>query len=387
MDKSLDSNSYSRRDYLRLSAFGALAATAAQLPSPAMAAPAVETPARLTLDQCLRLSPLEMAEKSAIVVGANHFLLKSADGIKDRGLRTTVGQILRQPAPTVLTRMRSDDEKEAIRQQLLAEGLLKTDVTVDRLFPPSTNPNEQPQPFLSAPGSGYTSHHAYPGGLNVHVALNVRSSLGLFSGYHDTFGIALDRDVVLAAQLLHDLHKPWVFQWQTDASSLPEYTIAGTGGHHILGIAESLFRGLPPDVVVAQASAHDHPGTPEDEAKVVGYLRAGAIIAGINPIRAGVLAHDGATVSLPRKIEGFVTHLGDHDWILAVPAAHWSIDLLGEIAAEDYKMATDDLKSAKFNGFRNYIFSQLTMIGFHQMHAMAGRDAVRAAVHNLVAPA
>jgi hypothetical protein len=219
------------------------------------------------------------------------------------------------------------------------------------------------------------------------VALNVRSSLGLFSGYHDTFGIALDRDVVLAAQLLHDLHKPWVFQWQTDASSLPEYTIAGTGGHHILGIAESLFRGLPPDVVVAQASAHDHPGTPEDEAKVVGYLRAGAIIAGINPIRAGVLAHDGATVSLPRKIEGFVTHLGDHDWILAVPAAHWSIDLLGEIAAEDYKMATDDLKSAKFNGFRNYIFSQLTMIGFHQMHAMAGRDAVRAAVHNLVAPA
>jgi hypothetical protein len=218
------------------------------------------------------------------------------------------------------------------------------------------------------------------------VALNVRSSLGLFAGYHETFGFTLDRDVVLAAQLLHDLHKPWVFQWQTDASALPEYTVAGTGDHHILGIAESLYRGLPPDVVVAQACAHDNPGTPEDEAKVVGYLKAGAIIAGVNPVLAGLLTSDGKTVVQPRKIEGFVTHLGDHDWVLAVPAAHWTIDLLGEIAREDYQMTAADLKTAKFNSFRNYVFSQTTMIGLHQTHAMGGRDAVRASVHALVEP-
>jgi hypothetical protein len=94
----------------------------------------------------------------------------------------------------------------------------------------------------------------------------------------------------------------------------------------------------------------------------------------------------GTTVFLPRTIESFVTHLGDHDWILAVPAAHWTIDLLSEIAAEDYQMSAFDLKSAKFNAFRNYVFSQTTMIGLHQTYALAGRDAVRKAVHTLVVP-
>lgn len=81
----------------------------------------------------------------------------------------------------------------------------------------------------------------------------MRLSAAIHEYYEKTFNFALDRDVVLAAQLLHDLHKPWVFQWQKDASSRTEETLAGTGEHHILSIAESLNQGLPAEVVVAQA--------------------------------------------------------------------------------------------------------------------------------------
>jgi len=377
---------WSRRDYLRLSASGALAAAIAQAPSAAMAAPMAESQTRLTLDQCRQLSPLDMAGRSVTAVGSYHFLLKTADTIKDNSLRQAISQILRQPAPTVMRRFASSTAKEEVRQQLVAEGLLMPDISIDQLFPPTIAADAPPQAFLSAPGSGYMSHHAYPGGLSVHVALNTRSSLGLFSGYRETFGLPLDRDIVLAAQLLHDLHKPWVFQWQADGSALTEYTVAGTGAHHILGIAESLYRGFPAAAVTAQASTHDHPGSPEDERKVVGYLKAGAIIAGVDPVKTGLLASDGMTLPLPRKAELFVAHLGDHDWILSVPAAHWTVTLLGEIAAADYQMTADDMKSAKFNAFRNYVFSQTTMIGLHQRHAIGGRDAVRTTVHALVAP-
>ena len=40
------------------------------------------------------------------------------------------------------------------------------------------------------------------------------------------FGLKLDRDVVLASQLLHDLHKPWVFQWQADGTCRKEEPLA-----------------------------------------------------------------------------------------------------------------------------------------------------------------
>ena len=65
------------------------------------------------------------------------------------------------------------------------------------------------------------------------------------------FGLKLDRDVVLASQLLHDLHKPWVFQWQADGTCRKEEPLAATGEHHVLSIAESLRRGLSPELCVA----------------------------------------------------------------------------------------------------------------------------------------
>lgn len=386
MDNLFADKELSRRAFLRLSACAAGAVALTQMPGLAFGGPAAKPASAVTLEECMQLSPLAMAEKSATAQASYTFLLNSAGEITDSGLRQAVGGILKNPLPTLMARYRSESDREELRQELISQGLLKPEVTAAQLLPPLSSPNQPPQPFVAAPGSGYMSHHAYPGGLPVHTALNVHSSLGLYKGYYDTYGFKLNRDVVLAAQLLHDLHKPWVFQWQENAASLPEYTIAGTGAHHILGIAESIYRGLPAEVVVAQASAHDNAGTPADEVKLVGYIKAAAIIAGKEPISYGLLAADGTTIALPRRVEGFVTYLGDHDWIFSVPAAKWAISLLEEVAVADYGMQAGDLKSKRFNSFRNYVFSQATMIGLYQTYATAGLGGLKAAVRSLVIP-
>jgi len=370
---------WSRRDSLRLLAGGATVATLFQLPKKAAAATAP-----VSLDDVTAMTPLSMAERSAIVTSSYKSLLDAADEIADPALRLAVSAILKAPAAKLLERLPSDTEKSAVRQQLIDAELLKDEVTLVQLFPPASSPAEPCQPFYTAPGSGYTSHHAYPGGLATHVALNTRSSLGLYAGYRDTYGARLSRDIVLASQLLHDLHKPWVFQWQADGSSMKEYVIAGTGAHHILSVAESIYRGLPADMIVAQASAHDHPGNDNSEAKVVGYLKAGAIIAGQDPIAYGLLAADGKTIKAPRRIESFVTHIGDHDWIITGSANKWTTPVLKDIAARDYGMKDADLTGKPFNQFRNFIYAQATMIGMHHLHCEEGVDAVRKVVNGLV---
>lgn len=384
MTESKTPENWSRRDSLRLFAGGASIAALFQVPGVANAAAALVDGAPLTLTEIRKLTPVEIAKRSPIVVAAYQYLLNAADEIENPALRQAVTDILKTPAPRVLERLNSDAAKAEVRQTLIDAKLLAAEITVEQLFPPAPSAAEPSQPFLSAPGSGYASHHAYPGGLSTHVALNTRSSLGLYAGYRDTFGSHLSRDIVLASQLLHDLHKPWVFQWKADGSLLKEYPVAGTGAHHILSLAESIYRGLPADMIVAQASAHDAPGSDADEAKTVAYLKAGAIIAGKDPVQYGLLSADGKSVPQPRRVESFITHIGDHDFIIAMPANTWTTPVLKEIAAADYGLTPADLDGEAFNAFRNYVYAQATMIGLHNVHVTGGKDAVRAVVRELI---
>jgi hypothetical protein len=379
----MDEKDFSRRDFLKFSAGAATAlAVMAAIPAAPVAANALKRGTAISLAECSRLSPADMAKRSVIVQNAYKFVLDSAKTITSAKLRNEVIEILINPVPTVAQQYISITARQELQIKLVANGLLKESVTAEAVLPPIPANGRKPQNFDATPGSGYTSHHSYPGGLPVHTALNVRSSLGLYQGYLDSNDVQLDRDVILAGQLLHDLHKPWVFQWKEDGSSLPETQIAGTGAHHILGIAESIYRDLPARVIVAQASAHDNAGTPTDEAKLVNYIKAAAIIAGKDPIAKGLLADNGDTLKLPRPVEPFVVYLGDHDWIMSVPAAQWTIPLLADIAATDYGIR--DTKGASFNSFRNYIFSQVTILGIHQIYASQGERAVREAVHSLI---
>ncbi len=387
MDNLFADKELSRRAFLRLSACASGAAALTQVPGLSFGDASGEVAGdRISMEECLSLTPREMAERSAVVQASYEFLLAAADEITDKGLSARIKEILTNPAPTFMAEYQTNAAREGLRLKLVDAGLLKAAVTTEQLLPPLISPDQAPQPFAAASGSIYDSHHAYPGGLVIHTALNVRSSLGLCQGYYDTYGVPLDRDIVLAAQLLHDLHKPWVYQWQEDGSSLPEYQIAGTGAHHVLSLAEAIYRGLPAETVIAQASAHDNAGSPADEARLVGYIKAASIIAGKDPVDAGLLAAGGAAVIPPRMIEPFITYLGDHDWVFSVPAAKWTIGLLEVLAVADYGMKAADLKNGRFNSFRNYVFSQATMIGLYQTYVVGGPGGLRAAVLNLVDP-
>lgn len=113
--------------------------------------------------------------------------------------------------------------------------------------------------------------------------------------------------LIIGAPLWHDWAKPMVFQWNANGTEFVELNFGGngvtdnfgaagdsrTGGHHIITIAEEMARGLNLEFVITQASAHSAPAS-GNEYKVVNWLRAGAILAQIDPVAAGYLYVDAA---------------------------------------------------------------------------------------------
>jgi len=371
-----------RREFLHVAGM----ASAALLVADAAGRAVEAAPPAISLDECVSLTPDQVAERSAIVRDAWGYLQKTVASVKDDGIRTTTQGILANPAPTFMARMSDGGTKRAVWQELTTRGYLK-DAPVEAFLPPVSNVTRSEFSFLAAPGSGYGSHHAYPGGLVTHTALNLKVSLALWQSYWDIDQLMLDRDVVIASQTLHDLLKPWVFQWEPNRQSRTEHPLAGTGEHHPLSVAEGIHRGLPAAVCVAQACAHTHPGTPKDEAEPVAWLNTAGVLLGIDPKATGLLAASGDTLPLPRRIENFVCHLGDHDYVISVPAAQWMIPLMKTIAAERYGLSGVDLSGKPFNAFRNYVFAQSTIMGLYQIYTTQGREALVGVVGGLVARA
>ena len=60
---------------------------------------------------------------------------------------------------------------------------------------------------------------------------------------------------------------------------------------------ESIYRGMPASVVVAQACAHNHPGSEKDAADVERWLQAACILAGKDAVALGLLTAEGKLVA------------------------------------------------------------------------------------------
>lgn len=337
------------------------------------------------LSDCTEMSAEDMAKQSKLVTDSYAYLLGVVDSIQNADIRKGVKSIIENPAPTILAKLSDPADRKAAYEDLKAKGFVEKTSFED--FLPAGSADKAPQPFLSAPGSGYQSHHAYPGGVVTHTAANLMLSDALYNNYKKVYGFDMDRDVIIASQALHDLHKPWVFQWGADGESRTEHPLAGTGQHHPLSVAESFHRGLPASVCIAQACAHDHPGFAADEKKVVDWINAASTLLGENPVSAGLLAEDAKTLPLPRRMEGFICHLGDHDWILSVPAVKWTLPVLQEIAMESYGLNENDLKGKKFNALRNYLYSQGSAMDFYEIYSTSGKDGLKKTVLEIVKPA
>lgn len=386
----------------------------------------------------------QIGEASPLVRSAKRLLIENAHKIEDRTLRTATLDAIDNPHTCVVHRVGvTDAVKNAIVQQLEQAGLINpadaasiTGGVKAGVFPPildeGTACPHLPLVFEATPGSNFGGHHSYPGGLAVHESFNDQSALNFaatYSGEYNQVGLArlpvaegaqpeaengfINQDTVLAAPMWHDWAKMLVFQWNADGTEFTELNFGGTGtddnfgaagdsrtgGHHILGIAETMARGLSPELVVTQASAHSAP-TLGNEFKVVNWLRAAAIIARIDPVEKGYLVRDGQGnlrlpalralgegVDLPAAgqtnllVEYQIHNLSDADFVNSIPSVTETQVLLSQLAPQ---FGFNPADTATYNNqFRNVVLAFLSPERLAILYSNGGLAAVSKEVTKL----
>lgn len=233
-------------------------------------------------------------------------------------------------------------EDEAVRRQvvsaLMREGFATDEAAAARSlygYPVRSDADclHKSMPFLAATGGGETDHHAWPGGLAYHTAFNLLVAQDLLRRYRQFADTpqALDETDLTAAVLWHDWAKQLLYHWSDTGIVSYESSIAGTGAHHIIGLAEAMARNLPASQIAFQACAHHAPDGADDQA-VVGYLRAAAIIARVDPVARGYLRRVGDGFAADNGPECRIDYLSDQNWVSAEPALRHARAVLIKLA-------------------------------------------------------
>lgn len=368
---------FSRASFLSAAA-GAAAAVMAQ---PAGAEPSLRIPALLSGGN----------RRAAEIAAASPFIRKQyaaaralARSIGDARLRDSVQRLLDEPIPSYARRYHTEQERIALRDALAREGFVAKNAPVSGIFPPGTGGAHLVQPFWSAAGSDMRSHHSYPGGLTVHELFNATIASHFEQTYDRIYfdgASRVNRDLVIAAAFYHDIMKTVVFQFNDDGSLLPELEIGATGGHHCLSGAQAIVDGHDARFVTVLLSAHAAPSL-GDEAKVVTWCRAAAMIAGVDPIEYGLVRKSvhGYVLAQRPVIETFVNHLSDHDYVLTIHAVRSVVPQL-EALAPAYGRGRD---RASRNWFRHEVLAKASAVALYG-DLTRGEHVFRDAVHAALA--
>ncbi len=388
-----------------------------------------------------------VAGASPLVRSAMRRLEQALDTIRDRTLRERTIDALFNPRSCVYHR----SELTAVKQQAIVDTLQREGLIAPAdaaafpggarigVFPPvqaGEGPCPKlPQGFYVAPGSNFGSHHSYPGGLAIHESFNLSSALSFAENYKLAYGtlgpdglprmaplssyghaesnLDISRDEVIAAPLWHDWAKTLVFQWNADGTEFTEFNFGGngltdnygkagdsrTGGHHILSLAEAIARGLPPEFIAVQASAHSAP-TLGNEYKVVNWIRAAAIIAQADPVAQGLLMRDSAgNLRLPARktqsgsvdlnaagqvnlvVEETIHNLSDADFVFSIPAVAEAQVILQSLAR---RYGYDPADAVRYTTkFRNPVLSFLSAERILILYTTEGIEAVQAELDRL----
>ena len=387
-----------------------------------------------------------LASSSPLVRSARLLISRQIGRIDDFRLQSAIRDLVENPRACIRHRAgETAASKQAVIDKLTAAGLIAANDAaafpggaLAGVLPPLADAGTAcphlPQPFFSAPGSVFGGHHSYPGGLPIHESFNDLSDLSFAANYRRVYGhtgpsglpeiplvdtedhsdLDLNEDIIIGAPLLHDWGKPIVFQWNADGTEFAELNFGGngatdnngaagdsrTGAHHIIGVAEAMARGLSPKFVLTQASAHSSP-TSGNEYKVVNWLRAAAIIAGVDPVAKGYLRKDAAgNPRLPA-----LQHLGDIDLNAASPSqvnapAEYQLHNLSDadftqtgpsVAVAQLVLANlapafgyDPGDAARYNThYRNPVLSHLSAERIYILYTTGGLNAVRGELHRL----
>jgi hypothetical protein len=392
-----------------------------------------------------------IASASPMVQSAWQFLMREANRIQDDSTRYLTQDAIGNPNTCIVSRANlTTAQKSAILQTLMTQGLINpadaasiNGGAMAGVFPPVLNDGTAcptlPMAWYAAPGSAFGGHHSYPGGLPVHENANLVHSMGFADDYRNVYGqsasgspitapgdnngrnpeadIYISQDLIVASPIWHDWAKPIVFQWAADGTEFIELNFGGngttdawgqagdsrTGAHHIITIGEMMARGLSPEFVITMACAHNTP-TSGGEYKVVNWLRAGAILAQIDPVAKGYLFKDTAgNLRLPplralgsidllqgssqahtnTLIEYVIHNLSDSDFTLTGPAVTEVQSVLANVASQFGANPTD---TANYNTkFRNPVLSNLTAERLLTLYGNGGTGAVANAINQIKA--
>jgi hypothetical protein len=364
----------------------------------------------------------EIAAASPAVMQAMGALHRMIGRLEDPRVRAITHDALERPDTCIAHRRNlTQGDRLDILNRLIHEGLIEppgADPTARTrlmagVFPPVDGDGGDcprlAQPFYAAPGGDAAGHHAWPGGLALHTALNAQIGYALVRAYGAQSRQSLDADRVVIAALWHDWAKTMVFQWTSDGSETAETSLGGAGGadddgkpgdsrtgaHHILGLAEAMSRGLSAGQIVVQACAHAQP-TDGEAYKIANWLRAAAIIARVDPVARGYLRPDsqgrlrpvfaeaGAVASArdgPWSAECLIHHQSDQNWTFAEPALR-AADLVLERLAPRFGYDPND--SARYrNRYRNVVLAQLGADRVQRLNGAGGLSAVAAELDRL----
>ena len=118
-----------------------------------------------------------------------------------------------------------------------------------------------------APGASQW-HHIYEGGLVRHMLAVTRIALSMAQAIEKTYKIKIDRDVLTAAGVCHDVMKTCEYKLE---SGHFEMVLPLPLDHLTLGVTEMYKRGFPKAVIHAVAAHHGEAGpiTPNDPESII----------------------------------------------------------------------------------------------------------------------
>lgn len=103
--------------------------------------------------------------------------------------------------------------------------------------------------------AGLSHHHCYPGGYVEHVLSTTNLALALCNSVERIYHGKLNRDIVIAGVLLHDIFKPVTYSVKEDGS-YASTSLADYMDHLSLAISELVKRGFPLELIHVVSAHH-----------------------------------------------------------------------------------------------------------------------------------
>jgi putative nucleotidyltransferase with HDIG domain len=140
---------------------------------------------------------------------------------------------------------------DKIRDKKLREKV--TDLLEDPTF--EVNGKKFPGLHLNISPAGLSHHHCYPGGYIEHVISTANLASAMCNSVEKIYHGRVNRDIVMASVLLHDIFKPVTYV-VNENGSYGSTRLADYMDHLSIVISELVRRGFPLELVHAVAAHH-----------------------------------------------------------------------------------------------------------------------------------